>query len=160
MRTTLPVLARATILTVSSLTLSIGAGAAPATAAPPGAPGAPTTAVAAATGGAPATAGPAAYWLAATDGGVFTYGGARFAGSAGAVPLRQPIVAMAATPTSQGYWLIAADGGIFAYGDAVYAGSIAALPAASRPTAPIVGLAPTIGAVGREAAGRAAMEPA
>ena len=39
------------------------------------------------------------YWLAAADGGVFTYGDAVFAGSHGGSPLNRPIVGMAATPT-------------------------------------------------------------
>jgi hypothetical protein len=62
------------------------------------------------------------YSLAASDGGIFTYGAA-FAGSAGGHPLNAPIVAMAATPTGHGYWLAAADGGVFAFGDAKFFGS-------------------------------------
>ena len=49
----------------------------------------------------------------ATDGGVFSYGGARFLGSTGAIRLNQPIVGMAATPSGDGYWMVATDGGIF-----------------------------------------------
>jgi hypothetical protein len=77
------------------------------------------------------------YRLVAADGGVFTYGGARFYGSAATLPLRSPIVAMASTPTGNGYWLAAADGGVFTYGDAVFRGSLGALRLAS----PIVGMA-------------------
>ena len=40
------------------------------------------------------------YWLAAKDGGVFSYGDASFEGSAGGTKLNAPIVAMAATPTA------------------------------------------------------------
>jgi len=65
------------------------------------------------------------YWLAAADGGVFTYGDATFHGSAGGLPLVAPIVAMAATPTGDGYWLAAADGGVFTYGNATFHGSLA-----------------------------------
>ena len=58
------------------------------------------------------------YWLTASDGGVFAYGGASFQGSHGGSHLNSPIVGMAATPTGNGYWLVAADGGIFTFGDA------------------------------------------
>ena len=81
----------------------------------------------------------AGYWLAAADGGVFSYGDAPFAGSAGATPLNAPVVAMASTPTGDGYWLAARDGGVFSYGDATFAGSAGA----TNLNAPIVAMAPT-----------------
>ena len=56
------------------------------------------------------------YWLVAADGGIFTFGDARFFGSTGNLHLNQPIVGMAATPDGNGYWLVAADGGIFSFG--------------------------------------------
>ncbi|MEA2505071.1 MAG: hypothetical protein QOG36_2114, partial [Actinomycetota bacterium] len=43
---------------------------------------------------------PRGYWLAATDGGVFSYGNAQFKGSVGA--LNKPIVGMATTPLGNG----------------------------------------------------------
>ena len=55
----------------------------------------------------------------------------------GGLPLNQPIVGMAATPTGKGYWLCAADGGIFAFGDAAFAGSMGSQHLAR----PMVGLA-------------------
>jgi hypothetical protein len=64
------------------------------------------------------------YWLVASDGGIFSYGDAKFYGSAGAIPLKQPVVGMAATPDGTGYWLVASDGGVFTYGDAPYDGSL------------------------------------
>ena len=47
------------------------------------------------------------YWLVAADGGIFTFGDARFFGSTGAMRLNQPIVGMASTPSGKGYWLVA-----------------------------------------------------
>ena len=41
------------------------------------------------------------YWLVASDGGIFTFGDARFYGSTGAMHLNQPIVGMAPTPSGQ-----------------------------------------------------------
>ncbi|HEY3238593.1 MAG TPA: hypothetical protein VGL92_03430, partial [Acidimicrobiia bacterium] len=70
--------------------------------------------------------GPVGYRLAATDGGIFSYGDAAFYGSTGAVKLNQPIVATAATPAGKGYWLAARDGGIFAFGEAGFYGSTGA----------------------------------
>jgi hypothetical protein len=63
------------------------------------------------------------YWLVASDGGIFSYGDAQFYGSAGALPLVQPIVGMAAMPDGSGYWFSAADGGLFNYGAAPFDGS-------------------------------------
>jgi peptidoglycan/xylan/chitin deacetylase (PgdA/CDA1 family) len=88
-----------------------------------------------------AAADPAAsgYWLAAADGGVFTFGDAGFHGSMGGVRLNQPVVGIAATPTGQGYWLAAADGGVFTFGDAGFHGSMGAV----RLNQPVVGIAAT-----------------
>ena len=77
------------------------------------------------------------YWLAASDGGIFAYGSAAFAGSTGAIRLAKPIVAMAPSPTGKGYWLTAADGGVFSFGDAAFAGSTGSIKLAQ----PIVGMA-------------------
>jgi subtilisin family serine protease len=79
------------------------------------------------------------YWLAASDGGIFSYGNATFLGSTGSLQLNRPIVGMAATPTGKGYWLLASDGGIFAFGDAGFYGSTGALAL----NKPIVGMTPT-----------------
>ena len=78
------------------------------------------------------------YWLAAADGGIFSFGDAPFAGSAGGLRLAGPVVSMAATPRGLGYWLVGSDGGIFSFGDAGFAGSLGGL----RLAAPIVALAP------------------
>ena len=86
-----------------------------------------------------ATPSGAGYWLVATDGGIFSFGDARYYGSTGAMHLNQPIVGMAATTTGRGYWLVARDGGIFSFGDARYYGSTGA----RRLNQPIVGMAST-----------------
>ena len=80
-----------------------------------------------------------AYWLVASDGGIFAFGGAGFYGSTGNLILNKPIVGMAGTPDSKGYWLVASDGGIFAYGDAGFYGSTGSLTLKQ----PIVGMATT-----------------
>ena len=82
---------------------------------------------------------PLGYWLVASDGGVFTFGGAGFFGSTGSIKLNQPIVGMEVTPSGAGYWMVASDGGIFAFGDAVFFGSTGAI----RLNQPIVGMAST-----------------
>jgi hypothetical protein len=77
------------------------------------------------------------YWIATDDGGVQTFGGAPFHGSAGAVTLAAPVVGMAATPDGRGYWLAGADGGVYAFGTAPFRGSLGG----TRLAAPIVGIA-------------------
>jgi peptidoglycan/xylan/chitin deacetylase (PgdA/CDA1 family) len=89
--------------------------------------------------GAAATPSGQGYWLAAADGGIFSFGDAAFHGSMGGIPLNQPIVGMAATPSGNGYWLVAADGGIFSFGDAAFHGSMGGTPL----NQPIVAMAAT-----------------
>jgi beta-lactamase class A len=79
------------------------------------------------------------YLLVSSDGGVFTFGDATFAGSLGNLALNAPIVGIAATPDGHGYWLVGADGGVFTFGDATFAGSLGNLAL----NAPIVGIAST-----------------
>ncbi|MHB8289145.1 MAG: NHL repeat-containing protein [Acidimicrobiales bacterium] len=79
------------------------------------------------------------YWFVASDGGIFSFGGAKFYGSMGAKHLNAPIVGMAATPDGKGYWFVASDGGIFSFGDAHFYGSMGA----KHLNAPIVGMAAT-----------------
>ncbi len=85
------------------------------------------------------TAAPGAYRFVASDGGIFTFGGAGFYGSEGTKHLNQPIVGMAQTPTGGGYWLVASDGGIFTFGNAKFLGS----EGTHHLNAPIVGMAAT-----------------
>jgi outer membrane protein assembly factor BamB len=79
------------------------------------------------------------YWLAASDGGIFSFGNAQFFGSTGGTPLNKPVVGMAPTASGDGYWLVASDGGIFNYGGSAFFGSEGGAPL----NAPIVGMAAT-----------------
>ncbi len=101
--------------------------------------GAPATALNAPLVGIASNASGTGYWLLGQDGGIFSYGSAKFYGSTGARPLNQPVVGIAATRSGHGYWLVAADGGIFTFGDARFHGSTGALHLNS----PIVGMAST-----------------
>jgi hypothetical protein len=78
------------------------------------------------------------YWLVASDGGIFTYGDARFFGSTGNIRLNKPIVGMSVTPSGNGYWMVASDGGIFTFGDATFRGSTGNRSL----SAPIAGMVP------------------
>jgi hypothetical protein len=80
-----------------------------------------------------------AYWLVASDGGIFSFGGAPFYGSTGGTVLNKPVVGMASTSDGRGYWLVASDGGIFSYGDATFYGSTGSMVL----NKPVVGMAPT-----------------
>ena len=85
------------------------------------------------------------YRLAASDGGIFSFGNAPFLGSAGGIHLNSPIVGIAgapsatATPGGSGYWMVASDGGIFNYGVAGFHGSAGGIHLNS----PVVGMTPT-----------------
>jgi ribosomal protein L24E len=91
------------------------------------------------------TSGPVpAYLLVATDGGIFSFGGAGYYGSVPGVlkpgqTLNKPIVGMASTPDGGGYWVVASDGGIFSFGDAKFYGSTGNIVL----NKPIVGMART-----------------
>ncbi|HUJ66055.1 MAG TPA: SpoIID/LytB domain-containing protein, partial [Acidimicrobiales bacterium] len=63
------------------------------------------------------------YEIALSNGGIYTYGGAGFYGSARGKNPPSPIVGMAATPDGRGYWLVLSDGGIYTFGDAGFYGS-------------------------------------
>ncbi len=75
------------------------------------------------------------YYEVAADGGVFTFGGARFFGSMAGRHLNSPIVGIIPTPDDGGYWLVAADGGIFSFGDATFLGSMGG----TKLNSPVVG---------------------
>jgi N-acetylglucosamine-6-sulfatase len=63
-----------------------------------------------------------AYWIATSDGGVFSFGGAKFYGSMGGKQLDQPIVSMTARPQRDGYWLLGGDCGVFSFGSSKFYG--------------------------------------
>ncbi len=79
------------------------------------------------------------YRLAASDGGVFSFGGVPFCGSTGNIRLNAPVVGMAQAPVAGGYWEVASDGGIFAFGGARFYGSMGG----RHLNEPIVGMAAT-----------------
>ncbi len=79
------------------------------------------------------------YWEVAADGGIFTFGDARYYGSMGGTVLNRPVVGMATTPDGGGYWEVASDGGIFSFGDAVFHGSTGGTVL----NKPVVGMAAT-----------------
>ena len=98
-------------------------------------------AITASVAGAPAaqfaeTVAQSGYWTVASDGGIFSFGGAPFAGSEGGQPLNKPIVGMAVAPGG-GYYMVASDGGIFSFGGAPFYGSEGGQPL----NKPIVGMA-------------------
>jgi hypothetical protein len=76
------------------------------------------------------------YYIVAADGGVFTFGDAKYFGSMGGKHLNQPVVDMAVRPQGDGYWLAAADGGVFSFGAAKYLGGMGGKHLA----APIMGI--------------------
>src|SRR5436190_2128653 len=91
--------------------------------------------------GTAAAAPPSGCWMVATDGGIFSFGAAKFYGSTGDIKLNQPITGMAATPSGAGYWLTASDGGIFSFGDAGFHGAAPSRPARGPRT--VTGMVPS-----------------
>ena len=84
------------------------------------------------------------YWLVASDGGVFAFGGAGFKGNTYTTgiesQLTKPMVGMAATPDGNGYWLGAADGSVFAYGGAQFLGNTYTIGIENQLSGPMTGL--------------------
>jgi hypothetical protein len=78
-------------------------------------------------------------WVVASDGAVFSYGGAPFHGSLGATPQSTPIVGMAAIPDGVGYWLVSSNGAVYPFGNAALHGSLTG----THLSAPIVGIVAT-----------------
>jgi parallel beta-helix repeat protein len=65
------------------------------------------------------------YWVVGSDGGVFSFGDAKYEGSLPGLGVHvNDIVALVPSPDGLGYWLVASDGGVFSFGDATYYGSL------------------------------------
>ncbi len=79
------------------------------------------------------------YYLLGRDGGVFSFGRARFFGSTGGIRLNKPVFGMSTTKSGNGYWLVADDGGVFSFGDARFYGSTGGI----RLNQPITGMSTT-----------------
>jgi hypothetical protein len=89
----------------------------------------------------------AGFWLPASDGGVFSFGGSRFRGSteeAGyTTAVKGKVVAMTSTPDGFGYWLVTDQGQVLPFGDAGSYGDLFTIGKAGSLAAPIVGIAAT-----------------
>jgi PKD repeat protein len=71
----------------------------------------------------PSTDG-AGYFMIASDGGIFAFGDARFAGSCpGIGGCAGPAVAVMPDASGNGYWLVTSTGNVYAFGDAAYLGA-------------------------------------
>ncbi len=76
-------------------------------------------------------------WTVSQDGGVLSWGDARFHGTAGGRTFSAPVLGVVATPTGRGYWVFTGGGEVIPIGDAFSAGN------ASGVSSPIVAMAPT-----------------
>ena len=83
------------------------------------------------------------YWLVGGDGGVFSFGSARYGGSTAKVfgRAKLPGVTGVAAAPGGGYWLVTATGGVFPLGGASYFGSVASLNLSAGAT-PAIAAAP------------------
>ena len=63
------------------------------------------------------------YILLGRDGGIFTFGNAKYYGSTGGKRLNAPVRDLTLTADGHGYWFVAADGGVFSFGNARFHGS-------------------------------------
>jgi hypothetical protein len=83
------------------------------------------------------------YWEVHSDGGVFSFGAAKYFGSLGGVRLSAPIIGMAATIDGKGYWLAGADGKVYPFGNAAHFAGVGV-----RLARPVVGIAANAGGPG------------
>jgi hypothetical protein len=87
----------------------------------------------------PSSASAHGYWFLGADGGVFSFGAARFHGSLPGLHVRTSTIGIAPTRSGNGYWILGADGGVFSFGDARFHGSMGG----RRLNAPIIRMART-----------------
>lgn len=64
------------------------------------------------------------YWLLASDGTVYSHGGAPLFTPNPLTGTTLPVADITGTPSGNGYLIVAQDGGVFAFGDAVFYGSV------------------------------------
>lgn len=64
------------------------------------------------------------YWVAGSDGGVYSFGGVKLFGSEARYPTNAPISGIQSSSDGTGYRLCAEDGGVFCFGGARYKGSL------------------------------------
>ncbi|MCU1426480.1 MAG: hypothetical protein JWL83_480 [Actinomycetia bacterium] len=87
----------------------------------------------------PSTRSASGYWFLGGDGGVFSFGAARFHGSLPALGIHTHTVGLTPTRRGNGYWVLSGDGGVFSFGDAHFHGSMGGRPL----NAPIIRMART-----------------
>lgn len=86
------------------------------------------------------------YWIAGSDGGVYSFGSATFWGALTGQILAAPISGIASQGLNGGYWLCAQDGGVFAFHGSHFYGS---LPSDSiTPAGPIIAICRSEGGQG------------
>jgi cell wall-associated NlpC family hydrolase len=67
------------------------------------------------------------YWLLASDGGVFTFGDAPYAGSSGGAPAADPAERIVPSNSGNGYWIEDQNGSVQTFGEALGTPPVAAL---------------------------------
>lgn len=88
------------------------------------------------------------YWFVGSDGGIFSFGNAKFHGSLPGLPAsaqpNSPVVGMAVAPYGLGYWEVTANGDVYSFGDAHFYGSMGGITL----NQPVVGMAAGPGGAG------------
>jgi hypothetical protein len=83
----------------------------------------------------------AGYWLAAADGGMFSFNRPFFGSGSSSAGFNRPVVGIAPTGTGQGYWMVTDRGAVLEFGDAGFAGDLARMGL----NAPVLGIEPVDG---------------
>jgi hypothetical protein len=77
------------------------------------------------------------YWEVAADGGVFSFGDAKFFGAGTDLHLKRNVIGMAVAQSARGYWLATNNGGVYSFGDAKFYGA-----PTSHTRGPVVAIVP------------------